>query len=267
MNIFPIVSQSLLVVLALLFTIHHLKSLTKSSNSHTSCAGQFVSRSFVVLLRKSIPQNYNLQSAVVHGVRLERKTMNDSIKNYKEFISRFSEIDLNYYSIEKEADKHSPNKDFAVALISKLSEDELEGINKILSNVFVCGVYQALEKLDEEISDENLKLIYKGQELPFEPFGEEICSDWASLSEGEDWPDEQFCPIHKNIKLKVEPVPIKYGLLRYSEGYFSERERNFPLANSYIEGGCLRGSEEFQNRAFCSECRKALGNWEASNNV
>ncbi|EIK43542.1 hypothetical protein O59_003940 [Cellvibrio sp. BR] len=31
------------------------------------CAGQFLSRSFVVLLRKSNPQNYNLKTAVVHG--------------------------------------------------------------------------------------------------------------------------------------------------------------------------------------------------------
>jgi hypothetical protein len=31
--------------------------------SRTSCAGQFLSRSFVVLLRKSIPQNHNLKAA------------------------------------------------------------------------------------------------------------------------------------------------------------------------------------------------------------
>ncbi|WP_263186062.1 MULTISPECIES: hypothetical protein [unclassified Shewanella] len=38
------------------------------NNPRTSCTGQFVSRSFVVLLRKSNPQNYNLQTAVVLGV-------------------------------------------------------------------------------------------------------------------------------------------------------------------------------------------------------
>jgi len=31
--------------------------------------GQFLSRSFVVLLRKSIPQNYNLKTAAELGVR------------------------------------------------------------------------------------------------------------------------------------------------------------------------------------------------------
>ncbi len=34
----------------------------------TSCAGQFLSRSFMFLLRKSNPQNRNLQTAVVRGV-------------------------------------------------------------------------------------------------------------------------------------------------------------------------------------------------------
>jgi hypothetical protein len=32
-------------------------------------AGQFVSRSFVVLLRKNNPQNRDLQTAVVRGVK------------------------------------------------------------------------------------------------------------------------------------------------------------------------------------------------------
>ncbi|AQT60424.1 hypothetical protein B0D95_10185 [Cellvibrio sp. PSBB023] len=40
-------------------------SLTKCINS---CAGQFLSRGFVVLLRKSNPQIHNLKTAVVHGV-------------------------------------------------------------------------------------------------------------------------------------------------------------------------------------------------------
>jgi hypothetical protein len=50
--------------------IYELRKLSwsKCSNPRTSCAGQFLSRSFVVLLRKSNPQNYNLQIAVVRGV-------------------------------------------------------------------------------------------------------------------------------------------------------------------------------------------------------
>jgi hypothetical protein len=50
--------------------------ITKRSNPHTTCAGQFVNRSFVVLLRKRFPQNYNLQTAVVRGV-----IKGDSMKN------------------------------------------------------------------------------------------------------------------------------------------------------------------------------------------
>ena len=42
--------------------------MTRRSSTHISCAGQFVSRGFVVLLRKSNPQNRDLQTAAVRGV-------------------------------------------------------------------------------------------------------------------------------------------------------------------------------------------------------
>jgi len=38
-----------------------------------ACAGQFLSRGFVVLLRKSIPQNHNLKTAAELGVMPARK--------------------------------------------------------------------------------------------------------------------------------------------------------------------------------------------------
>jgi hypothetical protein len=34
-----------------------------TTDANTSCAGQFLGRGFMVLLRKSIPQNYNLKTA------------------------------------------------------------------------------------------------------------------------------------------------------------------------------------------------------------
>jgi hypothetical protein len=41
-----------------------LKNVANKSLKHRHfVAGQFLSRSFVVLLRKSIPQNYNLKTA------------------------------------------------------------------------------------------------------------------------------------------------------------------------------------------------------------
>jgi hypothetical protein len=46
--------------------------VTSRCSSHTSCAGQFLSRSFVVLLRKSIPQNHNLKTAAELGVMQRR---------------------------------------------------------------------------------------------------------------------------------------------------------------------------------------------------
>ena len=48
-----------------MFSAHHV---TRHTNPRTSCAGQFVSRGFVVLLRKINPQSHNLQTAVVRGV-------------------------------------------------------------------------------------------------------------------------------------------------------------------------------------------------------
>jgi hypothetical protein len=42
--------------------------VTSRCSSHTSCAGQFLSRGFVVLLRKIVPQNHNLKTAAELGV-------------------------------------------------------------------------------------------------------------------------------------------------------------------------------------------------------
>ncbi len=45
-------------------------AITRRSSPQAPLAGQFVSRSFVVLLRKSIPQNHDLQTAAELGVIL-----------------------------------------------------------------------------------------------------------------------------------------------------------------------------------------------------
>jgi hypothetical protein len=43
--------------------VNQKKILNNSLKLRTFGAGQFLSRSFVVLLRKGIPQNYNLKTA------------------------------------------------------------------------------------------------------------------------------------------------------------------------------------------------------------
>lgn len=40
-----------------------------TGNLNKSCAGQFLSRGFVVLLRKNIPQNHDLKTAAELGVK------------------------------------------------------------------------------------------------------------------------------------------------------------------------------------------------------
>ena len=44
-----------------------------------ACVGQFLSRSFVVLLRKSIPQNHNLKTAAELGVKNLRVSFSVSL--------------------------------------------------------------------------------------------------------------------------------------------------------------------------------------------
>lgn len=53
-----------------------LATLTSRCSTHTSCAGQFLSRGFVVLLRKSIPQNRDLKTAAELGVKFHSKRSN-----------------------------------------------------------------------------------------------------------------------------------------------------------------------------------------------
>ena len=65
-------------------------AITKRSNSRTSCAGQFVSRSFVVLLRKSNPQNRDLQTAVVRGVKHKYEHEQSAINSYSFYILTIS---------------------------------------------------------------------------------------------------------------------------------------------------------------------------------
>ena len=45
-----------------------LTSRCSTAPALRACAGQFLSRGFVVLLRKSIPQNHNLKTAAELGV-------------------------------------------------------------------------------------------------------------------------------------------------------------------------------------------------------
>jgi hypothetical protein len=50
-----------------------ITSRCSTASALRACAGQFLSRSFVVLLRKSIPQNHNLKTAAELGVTWGKK--------------------------------------------------------------------------------------------------------------------------------------------------------------------------------------------------
>jgi hypothetical protein len=57
-------------------TIKYLTSRCITAPALRACAGQFLSRGFVVLLRKSVPQNHNLKTAAELGVKFWTKYEN-----------------------------------------------------------------------------------------------------------------------------------------------------------------------------------------------
>ena len=59
----------------------HVTSRCSITSALCAYVGQFLSRSFVVLLRKSLPQNYNLKTAAELGVRLTNEKNMRSIFN------------------------------------------------------------------------------------------------------------------------------------------------------------------------------------------
>jgi len=48
--------------------LSHLTSRCSTAPALRACAGQFLSRGFMVLLRKNVPQNHNLKTAAELGV-------------------------------------------------------------------------------------------------------------------------------------------------------------------------------------------------------
>jgi len=68
------------------------------------------------------------------------------------------------------------------------------------------------------------------------------------------------CPIHAE-PLQPEAVPIRYGLFRIPDGYLEAKESRFPLASTFVMGGCVVGEEKERVRPYCVSCRRALAMW------
>jgi hypothetical protein len=186
---------------------------------------------------------------------------------YKEFISQFVELCNSHFDLQRLSKLGDSEGEAAESLTAKLENSDIEKINQLFKHVTIGGVYQTLELLEELIEDGDLKLLWKGTELPNMPYGEELCSDWLSQCVGERWPDESTCPIHKDQTLIVEAVPIVYGLIRHSSDYYDAEKANFPLANAVVEGGCLVGQAKYENRPYCESCRRELAKWLMDNDL
>jgi hypothetical protein len=191
---------------------------------------------------------------------LERVSMDDALQRYKAFIDSLRPLMERYFKVEDLPVLEGPEGEAAKLLFAKLNPEERALVNLLFRHITSTGVGQTLEYLDQFVDTGQLKLVWQGHELPSEPFGDDLATDWWNRCEGAAWPDESLCPVHKE-RLQVEPVPIAYGLIRHPLEYYQARKELFPLANAVIEGGCIVGSAKVQSSPYCEGCRKALANW------
>ena len=74
--------------------------------------------------------------------------------------------------------------------------------------------------------------------------------------------DVDVCPVH-DTTLRRETRPINYGLQTFSQAWFEDAPRLFPLANTYIGGGCVsfEGEDTRTRVKYCEECRMSQSDW------
>ena len=71
----------------------------------------------------------------------------------------------------------------------------------------------------------------------------------------------QLCEVHGE-ELKLDVVPIRYGLIRFEESYYKAWEAQFPHSNRHFLGGCVVEEENQAEVLFCSKCRDAEKRWQ-----
>jgi hypothetical protein len=74
---------------------------------------------------------------------------------------------------------------------------------------------------------------------------------------------ERRCPVHRAL-LQSDRVRVVYGLIRVSPEFAKASNALFPLARTFIYGGCLLDSEKTHGTVeFCQKCRDAALAWSA----
>ncbi len=71
----------------------------------------------------------------------------------------------------------------------------------------------------------------------------------------------QLCEVHGE-ELKLDVVPISYGLIRFPESYYKAWESQFPHSNKDFLGGCVIEKETKAEVLYCSKCREAESTWQ-----
>lgn len=74
------------------------------------------------------------------------------------------------------------------------------------------------------------------------------------------------CPLH-HVALVRGPVPIQYGLRYLSNEYRAARNKLFPRAVSFMNGGCCvsKDSPRTMYVHYCEQCRAAEKEWNEAN--
>ena len=69
------------------------------------------------------------------------------------------------------------------------------------------------------------------------------------------------CEVHGEI-LKLDTVPIRYGLIKFGGDYYKIILAEFPNANSGVLGGCIVMEETDAEVLYCAKCRDAEARWQ-----
>lgn len=76
--------------------------------------------------------------------------------------------------------------------------------------------------------------------------------------------DVNRCHVH-GVLLESDQVPVVFGLIRSSREFLNAQKARFPLARTFVAGGCVVDNERAQETVqYCPKCREALRVWNDS---
>ena len=64
-----------------------------------------------------------------------------------------------------------------------------------------------------------------------------------------------FCEVHRGTKLKLDLVPIHYGIAADTPGLDADERKIFPNARPWWSAGCVDTGQRWAEVAYCSVCR------------